>query len=363
MTDYRYIFGTLGTETVIEEIPLYGVTMDMEMNKGGQFQGTFQLDQTGKQNSDLLAASIPGRCWVTCERNGSPVWHGFIWSRVYSAQSKSVQLFGLSFENYPKKRIVRQDTSFVATEQRNIFRSLWTQLQSDPNSNMNVNVPTAFSTVITKDLTVLATDFKFYDNVMSGITDAVDGFDWYIAINKDGILYRKDLLIGYPKLGMGATSSMNVFEYPGNITQYYMTEYMSDAATNIFVIGGGEGSSMLTSEFQNTDLLSAGFPRWDVAISRKDLDTQDAIDAIAAQQGANKSAPISVIKLTLKGNLTPEFGSYTLGDSCKIVIKDPRFPDTGFFQANKRLLKWELTPQSSDNVEEASLVFEGDPDV
>src|SRR5258706_5665569 len=160
--------------------------MDMQMNKGGQLQGTFQLDQTGKNNSDLLAACVPGRTWVCCERNGDPIWIGFVWSRVYSAQSKSVQLYALSFENYPKKRLVRQDTSFAAIEQRNIFTSLWTQMQADTGSNLNINVPASFTTVIQKSLSLLATDFKFYDNIMSSIADAVDGFDWYISVVRDG---------------------------------------------------------------------------------------------------------------------------------------------------------------------------------
>jgi len=79
MTDYRYIFGTLRSEQVIEEIALYGVYMTMEMNVGGELQGTFQLDQTGKDNATLLSACIPGATWVACERNGVCVWHGFIW--------------------------------------------------------------------------------------------------------------------------------------------------------------------------------------------------------------------------------------------------------------------------------------------
>src|SRR5689334_11836657 len=138
MTDYRYVFGTMGAEQVIEEIACYGVTMDMQMNKGGQWQGTFQLDQTGKQNADLLAATIPGRCWVAVERNGIAIWLGFIWSRVYSAQSKSVQMFALSFEQYPKQRLIPQDLTYAAVEQRNIFADLWRLMQLDPgNSKVN----------------------------------------------------------------------------------------------------------------------------------------------------------------------------------------------------------------------------------
>ena len=218
---YRYFFGTLLTEQVLDEIPLYGVYMNMQLNIGGQFQGTFQLDQTGKQNSDLVGACTPGKTWIAVERNGVCVWHGYIGTRVYSAQSKTMQIFAHSFEYYPSKRLITSDMTFASIEQRNIFRSLWTTLQSETNSNMNVNVPSSFDTVVTKDLTVLESDFKYYHEVMTSIADAVDGFDWYISVTKDGTLYRKDLLIGYPILGTSSGTANVVFEYPGNITQYY----------------------------------------------------------------------------------------------------------------------------------------------
>src|SRR5258706_3304917 len=162
MTDYRYIFGTLRTEQVIEEISCYGVIMNMTINVGGDFQGTFQLDQTGKNNDALISATVPGRTWVAVERNGIPIWHGFIWSRVYSAQSKSVQLFAQSFENYPKKRLIRSDLTYNSVEQRNIFRDLWIQLQTPTGGNLNINIPPAFATVVTKSLAILGTDFKYY---------------------------------------------------------------------------------------------------------------------------------------------------------------------------------------------------------
>lgn len=362
MADYRYIFGSLRTEQVVEEIPLYGVYMDMQLNYGGQFQGTFQLDMTGKSNTELLAASIPGKTWVAVERNGQPVWHGFIWSRVYSAQSKSVQLFGLSFEQYARKRLLTNNYDFNTVEQRNIFRQFWLDIQSVTGGNLNINVPSSFPTVHSKSYDSLGTDFRYANEAISEIADADDGFDWYIQITKDGTNYRKDIVVGYPTIGTGAGPGMVVFEYPGNITQYYYTEPMADAGTDIYVIGAGEGSEMKVGYFQQTAMkTSQGWPRWDVDISRKDISVQSNLDSYASQMGVIRKPPMSVIKLTLKGDVTPEFGSYNLGDLCKIIITDPRFPNTANF--SKRLVKWELNPPSSDRVEEASLVFEGDPDV
>lgn len=361
MSDFNYIFGSLRTEAVIQEIPLYGVYMDMQMNYGGQFQGTFQLDQTGKNNEDLLSACTPGKTWVTCERNGIPVWHGFIWSRVYSAQSKSIQLFALSFEQYARKRLLINDYNYTDVEQRNIFLQFWLDMQSVTGGNLNINVPSAFPTVKTKNYKSLFTDFKYANEAMSELADTEDGFDWYISIAKDGILYRKDLVIGYPNLGVGENPGMVVFEYPGNITQYYYTEPMADAGTDVYVLGAGEGSEMLVGYYEQTLMKNQGWPRWDVDVSRKDIANQGNLNTFTTQTAAIRKPPMSVMKLNVRGDITPEFGTYNLGDTCKVVIEDPRFPRRSTF--TKRLVKWELTPQSADSTEEASLVFEGDPDV
>lgn len=362
MTDYRYIFGTLRSEAVIEEIACYGVFMTMEMNVGGEFQGTFQLDQTGKDNATLLSACIPGRTWVACERNGVCVWHGFIWSRVYSAQSKSVQLFAQSFERYPEKRRIMSDVGFVNVEQRNIMRSLWATMQADYGSNMNVIIPSGFATEVPKTVETLYTDGKYFSEVMSSIANTGDGFDWYINVTKNATFYQKTLVIGYPTLGTNPREGMIVFEFPGNITQYYYTEAMADAGNNTFVIGSGQGSDQIQGYVADTASIDGGMARWDISVSRTDVDSQAIIDQIAIQEAAKRTPPMPVIKITVKANLEPEFGSYSLGDTCGIAIKDPRFPGDGIF-LRKRLLRWELTPQSSSDTEEAALFFEGDPDV
>lgn len=363
MADFRYIFGSLRGEAVIEEIPLYGVNMNMEMNVGGDFQGTFQLDMTGKDNATLLSACIPGRTWVACERNGVCIWHGFVWSRVYSAQSKSIQLFAQSFEKYPEKRRVMQSLTYNNLEQRNIFIDLWRLMMGDNGSDVNVILPAmlSFPTIVSKTLTMLVTDNKMYSEVMTALADAANGFDWYINVVKSGTYYQKNLLIGYPNLGAAVSPSSVAFDYPGNITQYYFTEAMADAGTDVFVVGSGEGSTQILGFQEDTALINSGMARWDAIVSRTDVEDQATINQLAIQELDKRRAPMPVIKLQVKSNLTPEFGTYNLGDTCSIYIKDARFPSGLLLQ--KRLLRWELTPQSSDNSEEASLTFEGDPDV
>jgi hypothetical protein len=362
MTDYRYVFSSLRDEQVIEEISLYGVFMDLELNVGGQFNGTFNLDQTGKLNSALLDATIPGRTSVTVERNGNAIWTGIIWSRTYQSQSKSMQLFAQSFENYPQYQVIETDFSRTDMDQRNVFRDLWTHMQAVNGRNLNILVPPAFSpNVIEKDIDILASDYRFYFEVMKSLADGADGFDWYIGVSKQGNLYIKSLLIGYPTLGVPATPFMTVFEYPGCITNYYNTESMAEAGTNIFAIGSGEGSTMLNSNLEQTTMISQGWPRFDKVVSMKDIDDINLFNDLAQQEFINRRPPMEVTKITTKADKKPEFGSWSLGDTVKLVIKDPRFP--GSLQKNVRIVKWELHPQQSEGTEEVNIIFQGDEDV
>src|SRR5258705_13950688 len=106
MATYRYVFLDMRTDAVIEEINLYGVYCYRQLNQPGQFNGTFQLDQSGKNNLDLIAASTPGRSWVVVERNGVPVYWGIIWSRTYQSQAKVVEMFGWGFEAFAQRQVV-----------------------------------------------------------------------------------------------------------------------------------------------------------------------------------------------------------------------------------------------------------------
>lgn len=358
MTDYRYIFGSLRTEQIIAEIPLFGTYMDLELNVGGKFDGSFQLDMTGYDNQTLLDATIPGRCYVICERNGFAVWAGFVWSRTYQSQAKSIQIFAQSFEYYPVHQLMRSSFQRTGVEQLQIFQDLWTDMQAVPGRNLNINVPsTVPGAIVPKTVSVVPTDFHYYNEIMSGIADADDGLDWTIDITKSGDQYIKTLRMGYPELG-STDPTLLTFEYPGNVLNYYATESMASAGTNVFTLGAGEGTSMIYTEVVNQDLLDTGWPRWDITSSRKDIDNQSVVNSFGKQEAEIRKPPMLVLKPTLKANLIPEFGSFGLGDACNLVIRDARFPAGITFRT--RISKWTLQPQSSSNTDEFTLVFDGD---
>ena len=356
MSGFSFLFTNLLTGEVIDEIPIGSVEMSKKLNGYGVFRGAFSLDVSGKSNADMLSASIPGKCGLIVEQDNQPIWDGIVWARWYQSQAKSVQFTARTLEAYFDHVFLRTDIDYVSTEQRNIFRELVLNLQLTASSNLRINVPSAFPGAVLRTLNVLATEYKTYMQIISGMADSVNGFDWTITTNKSGNEYTRILRIGYPTLG--AIGDGLTFDYPGNITNYYASESIENAATHMFVLGAGEGSDMVVGTYTAQDLIETNWPRLDGTFSRKDIESQSIINAYANQIGIQRRPPFIVIKVFVKDDQDPIFGSYGLGDTATLAIKDPRFPEGVQIQA--RITSFSYRPSSDNSVGEVELIFEGD---
>jgi hypothetical protein len=356
MVALKYLFGDLSTREIIAELPLTSVSMNKKLNEFGVFRGTIYLDSSGISNYDVAAATMPGRNFIVVERGDTPIWEGIVWTSSYESQGKSLNLTARTYEAFADKQIMG-DFERIATEQRNIFRDLWMELQTPTERNLSINIPTTFADMVLRTVTVYGNEYKTYLQVMNSIADGADGFDWTIDTIKQNNQYYRYLKIGYPVLGATDVAGLS-FDYPGNITNYYKTSGVSSAATHLFLLGAGEGSGMVVGTAVQEDLIETGFKRYDVVLARKDVDSQGRIDSLAAQLGAIRRIPVSVIKVFVKADQEPVFGSYALGDAATLSIIDPRHPDG--FTSNARIVAWEYRPQSDETVESAELIFEGD---
>lgn len=357
MATVTYTFGDVYTGAVITELPLGGVSVNQSLD-GGDFRGALNLDRTGFDNDIVLSATIPGRCYVVVERDGGIVGDFIIRSRTYQSQAKSLQLYGSAWKDYPSYRLTTN--SYSATkEQRNIFVDLYIAMQSAQNSVI-VDLPSAdsYATQVTKTLEFGSAEYKSYRQAMDSIADSSDGFDWLINTNRVGGIYTRTLSIGYPTIGSPINHGAVTFEYPGNIFNYWATDGMGDSGTHFYGLGAGEGTNMLVSTVVHSDLISSGFPRYDVDLSYKDITNQSVLDGRTAAQAAVNKAPTSVIVAEILGTEEPVFGGYGLGDACRVVIRDARYPDT--LIKTTRIYGWEYYPADSENVEYVRVTLEGD---
>jgi len=358
VADYRYYFGSIRTPGVIAEIPMTGTYMDQELNVGGRFDCTCHLDSTGLRNQDVIDATIPGYSFAVAERNGIVVWGGYVWSRTYQSQSKDLQLNCQSWETYPDHQLIDADLFVQGGTVRDTWLGLWNAMQaSDIGRNVGINVPTRDASAFFS-VTAAATEQKFFGEVMRELSDSASaGFDWYISVARVGPDYIKNLNSAV-KLGEPYSDQSLIFEYPGSITNYYQIESASDAATTVFAVGAGDGSSLILGRADSNLVALAGWPRWDYVASYKDVSSAFSIQDLADQELSVRQAPKTTIKATLKGDGVPEFGSFGLGDSVRVIIKDARNPRGLVFPA--RIAKWTLNPPTEEDVESYGLIFVGD---
>lgn len=359
MANVRYIFGDLRSGLVTNEISLQGVTINSKLNAVGNMGATMVLDQSGQSNEDLINATIPGKSFVVVERDDVPIWDGIVWTRTYQAQSKTVQLSMRTREGYLENVLVDSDIAYTGMEQRNIMVNLFNLLQSDPNRNLGITVPPAtYPDAVLRTMSVLATEYKTFFSVISSIADGDVGFDWTIETQRVGDSYLRSLRIGYPYLGATEAGALT-FDYPGSITNYYETEGMSDAGTRVYLLGAGEGSGMVTAIGDNTEMYTNGWLRYDETYSRKDITEIEQAQDLVNQQKLLRKPPMATLKVFVKADLEPVFGSYGLGDTATISIRDARHPAPGITFVS-RIIAFDYRPPSDDNIESAELIFQGD---
>lgn len=366
MAHYRYIFLSLISDVVIEEINMFGTAMTRQLGSPGQFNGSFTFDQTGKHNIDLVAATTPGKAWLVVERDDVPVWWGIVWSRTYQSQAKECQIFAWGFEAYPQRAKMLSDFARSNEPNAQIFTELWQDMQNVTGRNLGIQIPSV-TYGATASISVLSTDQKYYNDAMDSLANGAAGFDWTIDLHKnvDGS-YTKSLRIGYPNMGVASSDSgIWVFEYPGCILNYYQTESMADAGTNVFTLGAGEGSDMLAVATSQPAMLNSGWPRWDVDVSYKDVSDPGLLTSLALTQQIVRKPPMPTYKVTVKGDQDPVIGSYNVGDACQLVITDSRNPsidngNTPGLSVNSVIIGFQIKPSDSQGTEEVNVILPGD---
>jgi hypothetical protein len=356
MPAVKYLFGDLATGDIICELPMTSVSMDLQLNQWSMLRGTMRFDSSGIDNQDIVDGTLPGRTTITVVREDTPIWSGIVWTRTYDSLGKDLNLSARTFDAYAERVFVGNFTR-VAYEQRNIMVDLWNTMQTFTESNIGINIPSSFSTVVPRDLTVMASEYKNYYQNMTSIADGEDGFDWTITTTWENNEFVRTLRIGYPFLGTTSSAGLS-FDYPGSILNYWKTDGMTSAATNLYVLGAGEGDAMLVGTSSLSELLQNGHKRFDLAISRKDISNQGQVNSLAAQLGMQRKPPLSTIKVMLKADIEPVFGSYGLGDTAILSIIDSRHP--AGLQTSARIVAMSYRPQSDDSVEEVELIFDGD---
>lgn len=121
-----------------------------------------------------------------------------------------------------------------------------------------------------------------------------------------------------------------VFEYPGNIISFTVSESAEDAATRFFVVGRIEDLSDDISQpyaaaadvsmLNNTKGRS--WPLLDQVEQLDGISDETTLYGYAKDYLLESRPPVGTYSLTVNGSMAPVIGSYFPGDWCSIIIND-----------------------------------------
>ena len=330
MTQYRFLFADLLTNQVIGELPLTGVSATQQINSIGSFRGTLLLSGVDADKLNVEAATIPGRTAIYVDRDGVLVWGGILWGRHYASDTQTIEFQAQEFESYLQRRLILTSQTFTNVDQFTVVESLINTAQAATNGNIGIIVPTTLSGVL---ITKTYNDYE-RKNLYQAILDLSkkdSGFDFHIEVAYDGGYQpTKTLVLAYPRGGTAYSSSSSkvpVFEFPaGNESKYEHTEDGAYAANQIHGIGAHSGPAQVNAVVSDSAKWTAGWPLLQEVANYMDYTDASTVSALIQGQLNAVSYPPVTLTLVVPPSIDPVFGSYRLGDDCRVRIRDARFP-------------------------------------
>ena len=332
-TTYRYLFADLLTNEIVGELPLTGVSFTQQLNQAGTLQGHLLLSGMTTAEFNVNQSTIPGRTAIYVDRNDELIWGGVIWERSYNSSAQQLTISAREFESYFERRRITQTVDFANIDQLVIARTLIDNAQAVANGDIGVITGAETSGVLVSR-TYYYYEIKGVYPALQDLSRADNGFDFNIQVSYDPITNDplKTLVLGYPR--SGTVYNINdpeapVFIFPaGNIVEYEYPEDGSVAANVVYALGAGSNEGKLLETAQDTAKLADGWPLLEEQANYSDVTDSVYLAELANGQVLAVAYPPTTIKIVVPAYVTPELGSYSIGDDARLIITDERFPNT-----------------------------------
>lgn len=181
--------------------------------------------------------------------------------------------------------------------------------QSQTNGNFGITQGTIQPSV-TRDRTDY--DYTNIRDAIIALSEVQNGFDFEFTPEKVFNVY-------YPKIG---TRREDVtFTFPGNIRDLGFTRDGAIMANKIHAIGSGNGSQRFQTSVEDTTAQEAYGLREQV-FRYNDISRVTTLTEHGQEELRLRKTFLDVPTLTLSGNVSPEFGTYRIGDEVRIDITE-----------------------------------------
>lgn len=208
------------------------------------------------------------------------------------------------------------------------------------NSNIGLTYSTNdYSAVSVPNQTYRGYELRSIGEELDEYSDVPNGFEYRIdcAYDPTTLSFTRTFVLlpinfpNPPAPGQAAPLSRYgadriVFEYPGNLNNVTIDENAENAATRFFVVGNipdlGDEASQPYAVAAAKDLLDAGWPLLDGETNIQNESDESRLYTYAQRYLTELRPPVSDIKISINGTMSPAVGEYAPGDWCAIIIDD-----------------------------------------
>ncbi len=179
------------------------------------------------------------------------------------------------------------------------------------------------------------------DTVVTGVGLGFDGTQTVISTPTTTTFTFSSYNVNVPSTAtagyIGLVHSLNtlgadrfVFEYPGNVLEFNISETAENSATRMWVAGNSDGLDNTASQpyaaSTSTDMLNNGWPLLDQVESKNDTITtaygESALYSYAKDFAGEARPPEGIFTITVNGSIGPYVGDFLPGNWCSIIIDD-----------------------------------------
>lgn len=360
MTLFRYLSTDLVTGDIIGELPLHDVTFTRLLNGAGPMSASLRLP-----GDDLYLAEMYVDACAECRRciyifyGDALVWAGPVWMTDYDTTTQTLGLDGAELWSYWRRRRIRADAEFTNTDQFAIARSLINTAKAATGGDISMTVAYGSSGVL-RDRTYKAAELKKLGEAIEQLSEVEDGFDFTVEVTRlySGA-FRRRLHFYYPTRTRTLAESQLYLTLGNNMQKLTLPRNGAQVSNAVDVIGAGEGIDMLRHRAIDTDMLAAGFPLLEEAVSYKDITRLSTLIDHANGELAARKYPISLPRATVLLDDDPQLGTYELGDQGRIMVlpgTEPRWP--GGLELDVRLNGYTVRPPDDGEAPTVELIFE-----
>lgn len=395
-----FAFGDL---TVISNVPLplSGVQFSQVMRGPGEFRASLQLADSEVRAMNPWATIIPRKTAIVVVRSSydpvavqwthTPQQAYVVWAAPRDPATGRMEITAQSVEAVWARRLITKAMTWTNEDQVNIPADLL-----DPTQFSQIPLgPAQWPGWITVDPPTVATGIlrthSYEDRQETNLLEAhqarsqlaTNSYEWTTGVRvlsgPDAVsatAFRPQYVMAYPRLGrkLGDAFPIPRLRYDtngtGNVRTFRYAHDGSDVPNIVWGRGLGYEDLQTVAQVQNTD--TSGNDEWDYGYLQTEHRFSDPdVKVVATLQDYcyrhmwdRLGSEQFISSLTLRGNVTPTFDTYVIGDEVILETNDvtwapERYDSNGFVSLLARIYGWTVTPPEGEQDETVELLLSG----